>query len=482
MKSTLRIAFVLSLTMFFNSCRVTTEPVTSELEVPKAYTNNRNDTTNIGLLPWTVFHKDSSLLEYISAALKTNLDLKAADQTAKLSRAEWMAVKRNFLPMVGAEIGGDITKFGEYTMDGVGNDDTNKSETLPNDKRLPSPYREFFGGLTFGWELDIWGKLSSQRKAALARYMASREFKHGVTTWLVGEVASNYYELIGLDYEKQVLEQNLELQQLELEMIRIQKLGGNVNQLAVDQFEAQLLNTKEQLIGVEQSIIQAEARLNELLGRFPTTLPRTSIDNIDVITAASTGHPETLLKHRPDIRQAELELAATSADVDAAKAAFYPSLTILGGVGVSSFDASKLLSPGSVVHNLAAGVSAPIFHQKRIRALYEGATARQRLALVNYEKAVLSSFHEVYTTINAFENLQKQIDLKQQEAEVVNRAFQNSNELFKVGYATYLDVITVQKRLLEVERELARLKKEKLKMRALLYRALGGGWQAGTDE
>src|SRR5690606_34785003 len=141
-----------------------------------------------------------------------------------------------------------------------------------------SPYREFFGGLTFGWELDIWGKLSSQRKAALARYMACREFKHGITTWLEGEVASNYYELSGLDYEKQVLEQNLELQQLELEMIRIQKLGGNVNQLAVDQFEAQLLNTKEQLIGVEQSIIQAEARLNELLGRFPTTLPRTSIN------------------------------------------------------------------------------------------------------------------------------------------------------------------------------------------------------------
>lgn len=468
--------FFLLAALALGSCKVTTEQLSSDVAMPAAYTDDRQDTSSIGLLPWNVFLEDTVLLNHVRAALNKNPELRKAALGNKLSAIELTAIRKNFLPIINAQLGGSTTRFGEYTMDGVGNDDTNRSETLPEDKHLPSPYREWFGGLTFSWELDIWRKLSNQRKAAAARYLASEEFTHAVTTWLIGAVATEYYELIGLDEEKRVLEENLKLQQLELEMVRIQKLGGNVNQLAVDQFEAQLLNTQGQLVDVEQRILQTQARINELTGEFPKDLSRTSISDYDTVSIVSVGNPHTLINSRPDIRQAELELVAARADVNAAKAAFYPSLGVSASAGLSSFDISKLLFSGSFVHSLAAGISAPIFQQRQIRALYEGANTRQRIALVNYEQSMLTGFHEVFSSLNGYENLRRQIELKQEEVQVLTRAFQNSHELFKVGYATYLDVITAQRRLLEVELEVTRLRKDKLKMRATLYRALGGGW------
>ena len=362
-------------------------------------------------------------------------------------------------------------------MDGVGNDDTNNSETLPEDKHLPNPYMEMFAGLTFSWEADLWGKLSNQRKAALSRLLATQEAYHVVTASLVGNVARNYYELLGLDQEQNVLQENLELQQLGLELIKIQKAGGKVNQLAVDQFEAQLLNTQNRLVGVKQRILATESKINLLLGRYPQRIDRYSIFQYDTLSYAFAGTPEQLLRNRPDIRKAEYELAASHADVDAARASFYPALKLNAGAGLAAFDISKwFLMPGSAVYNLGAGLSAPVFQRKQIKFLYEAANARQRMALLQYEKAVMNGYHEVFTVLHNLNNLGEQVRLKQEEVRVLNRAFDNSNDLFSVGYASYLEVITAQRRLLEVELELTHLRKEQLKNRAVLYRSLGGGW------
>lgn len=462
-----------------SSCKVTTEPVASKLVVPETYDSaNHLDTAALAAQPWKLFYQDTVLIDLVQDALENNFDLKSAKARVSVEVADLNWIKRNLLPSVNATVSTSVDKFGDYTMNGVGNDDTNRSETLSLDKRLPSPYTEWFAGLLFNWEADIWGKLSNRRKAAMARYLASREFTHGVTTWLISEVATNYYELIGLDQEKKVLEQNLKLQELGLELIQIQKAGGKVNQLAVDQFEAQLLNTRTQLVSVEQNILRSEAQLNQLLGRFPEELTRRPIARYDTIVLGAIGTPEHLLQHRPDIRQAEQELTAAHANVNVARAAFYPSLVLSGGVGFSAFDLSKLvLMPASSMYQAAAGLSAPVFQRRQIRSLYEAANAKQRIALNKYEQRILAAYYEVYVALKAFQNLNKQIELKQNEVRVLTRAFNNCNDLFSVGYATYLEVITSQRRMLEEELELTRLKKEKLKSMAVLYRALGGGWQ-----
>lgn len=459
------------------SCKVVTDPLPRELILPASYAGTQ-DSVTIGQMPWEIFYKDTFLVQYIGKALRSNQDLKIAIARNEIARTRFGMAKQNRLPTADLQIGSSVTRFGEYTMNGIGNDDTNRSESLPADKQLSNPYQEWFAGLVFSWEADIWGKLSNRRKAALSRYLASKEFTHGATTWLVSEVATHYFELMGLDQEKKVLEENLALQQLGLELIRIQKAGGKVNQLAVDQFEAQLLNTRAQLVSAEQKILVNEAGINALLGRFPQSLRRSSFTDFNDSTAAFVGEPEQLTVHRPDIRQAEFELAAAHADVNAARAAFFPSLSLSANTGFSAFDLSKwFFSPGSAVYGVAAGVSAPLFQRREIRALYTSANLEQKIALTHYEKAVLSGYHEVYTTWQGFNNLGRQISLKQEEVEVLTRAFNNSNDLFSVGYATYLEVITSQRRMLEAELELTRLKKDKMKMLAILYRALGGGWQ-----
>jgi HAE1 family hydrophobic/amphiphilic exporter-1 len=375
-------------------------------------------------------------------------------------------------------LGSNTRKFGEYTMDDIGNKDTNKSDNVPQDMHIPSPYTEWFSGLVFQWEADLWGKLASRRKAAAAKYLASAEFRRAVSTLVVSEVATTYFELMGLDQEKKVLEENLELQGLGLELIKIQKAGGNVNQLAVDQFEAQLFDTRNRLALVNQKISVTEARINELLGRFPQPIPRDSVTNYSEPAYIQPGRPEELLLRRPDIREAELKLAEAHWDVNAARAAFYPSLNLSAQAGLSSFDASRLFNmPGSVAYSLAGGLTTPIFNRNQIRAQYAAAGSRQKIALANYEKKILESYYDVYRTLAVVNTLKEQIALKNSEVDILHRAFNTSNDLFTVGYATYLEVITAQRRMLEAELELTRLRKDRLKSRAVLYRALGGGWE-----
>lgn len=447
-----------------------------KLTVPTSF--GVEDTTSVGTLPWKLFYRDTTLLEHLTVALQSNRDVRIARENTTLAGITLGMVNKNFLPTADFHIGSSVNKFGDYSMDGVGNDDTNRSETLPADQRLPDPYREWFAGITFSWEADIWGKLSSRRKAAQARYLASQEFAHAASTWVVSAVAEQYFELIGLDQERKVLQENIKIQELGLELIQVQKLGGKVNQLAVDQFEAQLLNTRAHLIGVEQKIQAHEAHINELLGRFARSVSRSSIEDYDTLQRMVIGSPAELIRNRPDVREAELELAAVHADVNAAKAAFYPSLSLTGNGGFGAFDLSKwFVFPASGVYGLAAGISAPLFQQKQIRALYASANTRQRIALANYEKEILSGYYEVYVAMNALQNQEKQIDIKQKEVDVLLRAFSNLTDLFSVGYANYLEVITAQRRMLEARIELTQLKKTRLKTIAVLYRALGGGWK-----
>jgi HAE1 family hydrophobic/amphiphilic exporter-1 len=472
--------FGIVLSMFaFGSCKIISESVSPEVKLPDSYYGKQDDSTeNIGDFPWASFYRDSLLTDLIETAVANNLDRLIASYQRDISRAGVLVAQSNFLPFINGGVRASLDKYGEYTMNGIGNDDTNRSESLPADKRLPNPYPELFTGITFGWEANLWGKLSAIKQSAVARYMASQEVRHGVTSMIVFNVADNYFELLGLDQRRQVLMENIDLQDLALELVKIQKAGGRVNQLAVDQFESQLLHTKTLLVQVNQQILMAEARLNQLLARYPQGLRRTSIESYDSLPELFSGNPDALIFNRPDIREKELLIVSANADAMAARAAFYPSLNLSGAAGLSSLRISKLFDlPGAAAYSLGAGLTAPILQRRRVKALYERAKTNQKLYLTEYQRTLLNAYYEVYGVLNNCYNLAEQVSLKQKEAEVQRRAFNSSNDLFSVGYATYLEVITAQRRLLEVELELSDLKRQQLKSTALLYRSLGGGWK-----
>lgn len=466
--------------LLLSACKVS-QPVapTSSLRLPGQFTAEKVDSVaSIASIQWKNYFEDSSLKNLIQLALDNNQDNRMTLERIAASRAQMRAAKAALLPSISGVAGASTTRFGEYTMNGVGNFDLNQSENVPDDKRIPDPYPDFLVGVSFDWEIDVWGKLKNRRKAAVARYMASESMSKAVQTWLISDVASTYYELLALDAEIEVLHENIQLQKLGLQLITELKEGGKANQLGIDQFEALLLNSQAQLeekLRVRQSTTYA---LQRLIGKVEVPLERSQLDQaLASPKFRQVGLPAQLLQYRPDLREAELALEATRFDVLAAKAAFYPSFNLMGMAGFNAFEFSKLFfSPGSVAYQLGAGLTAPIFNRRQIQAQFEVAKADQRIALLEYEKRTLNAYLEVLDLINQIGTIENQLQYKDQEVAVLRRSIDNSNTLFSVGYANYLEVITAQSRALQSSIELADLKASQLQAQVQLYRALGGGW------
>ena len=466
--------------MLTSGCKVSEDlRVKSKLQLPEVYQGSDTATAvSMAQNSWEAYFQDPHLKTLISDALANNQDNLMTLERIKAARSAMLQSKAGLFPSIGGLAGASVREYGEYTMDGIGNYDTNFSPNIRPDQHIPAPYRDFVIGANFDWELDVWGKLRSKKKAAVARYLGSEEMAKNVRTWLVAEVASNYYELLAIDAEVTVLLESIRLQELGLNLITELKDGGRANQLAVDQFEALILNTKSKLQATYREEKTIEYHLARLVGTLDIPQNRSELDSaVERPRVLEIGLPSQLLQLRPDVREAELALHASKFDVSAAKAAFYPSFKLFGMAGFNAFDFSKLfLNPGASVYEFGMGLTAPVFNRREIKTQFEIARANQRIALLEYEKRSLNAYLEVLDLVNQIETFESQLKLKQYEVSVQQRSIDNSNTLFSVGYANYLEVINAQGRALESAIELADLKAARLQAHVQLYRALGGGW------
>ncbi|MCH7402149.1 TolC family protein [Belliella kenyensis] len=445
-------------------------------KVNETYSDSLN---NAGLVHWKQYFEDENLKNLIQTALENNQDNLKTLESIRAARASFRMAKAGGLPEINAIAGASTRRFGEYTMDGVGNADSNLSPTVPADKMIPDPYRDFLLGAEFNWELDVWGKYRNRKKAAYARLMASEEMSNHVKTWLIAEVANVYYMLVGLDEELSILEKNIQIQNVAFNFAKEMKEAGKENQLAIDQFEALLINSKGKLVQRKREQRSYELMLSGLLGVYDFDHQRDRLDQVSIgEKLIQVGLPSQLINNRPDIRRAELELYASKADVAGARAAFFPSFNLFGMAGFNAFDFGKLFfNPASTVFQLGSGLSAPIFNRNSIRMGYEIANANQRIAMLDYEQVVFKSYLEVLDLVNAIELFDTQSRLKETEVEVQQRSVENSNIMFSVGYANYLDVTNAQQRALEAEIDRVELQVSQIQAKIKLYRALGGGWQ-----
>jgi multidrug efflux system outer membrane protein len=453
--------------VFISSCKISTPPPLPVVtEMPDTYTGDR-DTTTDGTIRWQEFFTDPHLIELIEIALQNNLDLLTAIQRVEIARANFTIREGAFFPSLS---GVGSTNLGNVNQNMVGN--------ASQDQRVNNIREEYFLGLQSSWEADIWSKLKNQKKAAWSRFLASEKGKHLVTTSLVAEIARLYYELLAVDNELEVVRKNIDFQEIAVEIIKIQKMGGRATELAVQQFTAQLLSTKALEKEKEQRLIELETELNLLMGRYPEPIIRDKdISELPLPESVHEGIPSTLLLNRPDIQQAELELMASEADLQAARAAFLPSLTISPYVGLNAIKTSILFqTPESLAVGMLGGVTAPIFNKKRIRADFNRSVAERAEAFYAYQRTIITGYGEVVNNMRGIDNLEQIYELKEQEVQVLLNAVSTSNVLFTSGYATYLEVITAQKSVLEAELELANIKKGIFHSVIGLYRALGGGW------
>jgi NodT family efflux transporter outer membrane factor (OMF) lipoprotein len=461
--------FFLGIFFFFSSCKVTEAPQMPEVpDLPQSFRTS-SDSISAGDITWRNYFNDPYLLQLIDTALTNNFDLRTAVQRIEMARVQYQLREGAMLPSLDAR----------YRLRSGDLYDNLFRGTIYGDRNVIRQTRNHFLGFVSTWEADLWGKLKNRKKAAYARFMASDKARQLITTSIVAEVARLYYELLGLDNELQTIEKNIEFQQIALELIEIQKIGGRATELAVQQFEAQLLRTRSLRYEKIQSINEVENQLNLLLGRFPQPIERgESILQQDLPEVVSAGLPSELLLRRPDIRQAELELIAAEADLEAARAEFLPSLTLTPYFGLHTRTITSLFTtPESLVLGMLGGITAPIFQQNQIQGQYDQSVAENLTAYYNYQQSIQTAFQEVLTNLQSLENLENAYELKSQETEVLLNAVNTSNDLFAAGFATYLEVITAQERVLEAELDRTTTRKELFLALVDLYRSLGGGWQ-----
>lgn len=307
--------------------------------------------------------------------------------------------------------------------------------------------------------------------------MNSLEAARLAQAMLVSEVASQYYHLVGLDKKCVILKEEIQKAQEAYELTNELMKEGEVSRLSVDQFQSRGLKLEEMLLDTRQQIAEAERALALLLGKLPFEIKRSTFEEISASQfPAASGIPAQLLCNRPDVKAAELELLACKADASAARKTFFPSLLIGGGAGFNAFDLSKwFVSPASLVYDLAAGISAPLFKRHEIRALWNESKARQRMALLEYHRVALKSYQEVADLLEASERMDERKLLKAKESRVHRRSIENANELFRTGFVGYLDVLSADERYLDCELERIDLNVAYCQLHTLLYRSLGGG-------
>ncbi len=440
--------------------------------VPASY-NSSLDTINSAKIKWKEYFTDPKLVSLIDTALKKNQELNIVLQEIEISRNEALVRKGEYLPFINLTGGAGLEKEGRYTRHGA----VDESIDIKHDTPFPEPLPDLVFGAYASWELDVWKKLRNAKKAAVVRYLSGIEGKNFVITNLIAEIAGSYYELMALDNLLDIIQNNIEIQRNALQIVKQQKEAAKATQLAVNRFEAQLLNTGNLQYEIQQKITETENRLNFLTGRFPQPIQRNSSDfNNLFLDSIYAGIPSQLLANRPDIRQAELALTAAKLDIEVAKANFYPSFRITAGLGFQAYNPAFLIKPESILYNLAGDLVAPLINRNAIKATYRNANAKQVQVIYEYERAILNANIEVVNQLSRMNNFTKSYQTKSKEVEILLQSITISNNLFKSARADYMEVLLTQREALESKMEQIEIKMKQMDAKVTMYKALGGGW------
>ncbi|TDX93300.1 TolC family protein [Chryseobacterium daecheongense] len=470
----------IALSLVLASCKAPMATVIKD-EVKENVPQNFNQedqgdaSNNSGTTPWRQFFTDPNLVALIETALKNNQELMITLQEIEIAKSGVLAKKGKLTPTVSAGIGAGVKKAGRYTSEGAGDATT---EIEPG-KEMPDPLGNFEGGLMANWEIDIWKKLRTEKEAAVAHYLSTVEGKNFVLSSLIEEVADNYYELLALDNQLDIIQQYIKLQQKALEISKIQKEAAAATELAVKKFEAELAKSKATEYTIRQEITEKENDINALCGRFPQPIVRTKENFMSTIPqTVYTGIPSQLLANRPDIKQAELELKAAKFDVEAARKEFYPSLEISATLGLEAFKPSYLVKlPESMAASLAGELAGPLINKSAIKANFQTADARQIQALYEYDKTILNAYLDVANLMSKVKNIDQYYQLKSQETHALEQSIDIANQLFRNSRADYLEVLLNQRDALDAKMELIEAKEKQLSTVVDIYKSLGGGWK-----
>jgi outer membrane protein, multidrug efflux system len=425
---------------------------------------------------WWFLFQDSMLNSLVDRAVASNLDLQLAEARIREARALRRLVSADLYPNINSTGAYSRIRRSENSTTDAGGDFAGNG--ISNEQDL------FEAGFDAAWEIDIFGRIRRAIEAADAQLAVTIWDRRDVLVSLLSEVGRNYMELRGAQTRIAILNENIALQQKSLDLTQGRLEAGLGNQLDVAQAEALLTTTQSQAPALQAFAKQAIHRLGVLLGLSPEALLGELAAEGPIPPVPPTipiDLPSELLRRRPDIRVAEMQLAAATARIGQATADLFPSFSLTGLLGLQSANIQDFFKPGSLLWNVGPGVSWPIFDAGRIRANIEVQNARQEQALTAYAAAVLASLEDVENALVAYDKERKTRESLLAAVDANRRAADISSELYSEGLVDFLNVLVSQRALSQSEDELVQSDQRLMTSLVALFKALGGGWELSDD-
>lgn len=451
-----------ALSLFYSACQVTKTYEAPEVDTQALFrldSLTENDTPREALA-WEDFFMDATLKTYIEDALSQNYDYRAALEAIEQAESRLAQAKQAWLPRVDAT--GSVQQ----------------QRASPN-SRFGQLFQEVLYqydlSANIAWEIDIWGKIKSQKRLSAAQLQRSQTARQAIRARLIGNVADLYFQLLGADERRKILVETIDLRKKNVQTLQKLKESGQSNQLAVDQAEVQVTQAQTLLVDLDNQRFALENTLSVLLGEVKPEVIRDSLFNSKINPAFTTAIPAEQLRNRPDVRLAELDYLAAFEQRNVAYASLYPSLNITGNVGLQSLEAKDLFSINSFFWTLVGGLTQPVFARRQLKTQVEISESQLRQNRLNFDGTLLNAGMEVSTALRHYATQAQKLELLLTQETRLLRAQKNAEALLRNGYANYLEVLNVQASILNVQLERANTQLEQLRAATRLYRTLGGG-------
>ena len=412
-----------------------------------------NDTASFGNVPWREVFTDPQLQAYIEQALANNADLRTAMLNVESAQAALLSARLAYLPQLSLSPQGTLTNWNKGEM-------TTKTYNIP---------------VSASWQIDLFGQILNPKRAAQVSLKQAQYNQQAVQTQLIANVANIYYTLLMLDRQLEITESTAEVLKDYVETMQAMYDYGNVNSAAIEQSRSAYAQVVASLSDLRQSISETENAFCLILNEPAHAIERGVLENQVLPSEFSVGVPIQLLSNRPDVKAAEMALAACYYNTNSARAAFYPQITLSGTAGWTNSSGAGIVNPGKLLANLIGSLTQPLFYRGANIARLRQAKAQEEQAKIGFQTTLLNAGNEVSNALALYQNTVAKVNSRTMQVNSARKAAEDTKELFNLGTSTYLEVLTAQQSYLSAQ--LSEVSDTYSQMQAVinLYQALGGG-------
>ena len=416
------------------------------------YRDTVSITANFGNVPWREVFTDPQLQGYIETALTNNADLRSAMLSVDQAKAALMSARLAYLPQLALSPQGTISSLDGNTP--------SKAYQIP---------------VSASWQIDLFGQILNPKRAAQVSLKQAQFYQQAVQTQLIASTANIYYTLLMLDRQLEITEGTAEVLKQYVETMEAMYEHGSVNSAAIEQSRSSYAQVVASLSDLRQSLTETENAFCLILNQPAHAIERGALEEQKLPTEFSAGVPIQLLSNRPDVKAAEMSLAACYYNTNSARAAFYPQITLSGTLGWTNSGSGIPVNPGKLLASVIGSLTQPLFYRGTNIARLKQAKAQEEQAKISFQTALLSAGNEVSNALALYQNTQAKVNSRTMQVNSSRKAAEDTKELFNLGTSTYLEVLTAQQSYLSAQ--LSEVSDTFDQMQAVinLYQALGGG-------